>query len=342
MREETSEPYEDDLADVPPARRGWRGRLAGMAGRVFDRLRRRRILSIIFGTLLVAAFFWFIVGSYWVQTIDDDMAFTPPAPVEGGSRAVSMAIGLIEREVETHGWTANDPFFMPGALLDNMPNYQKGIIYAMSRFAVEMSDQIGRARGSSQVDPDLDRAAGLLRYPGDRWIIDFSASWAPVASAETQYLAAADALRDYNVRLVAGDAVFERRADNLLNTLDRIAADLGSSSALIHEHLAEQGGWIVDLAADDIFYQNKGRLYGYYILLEALGRDFPDVIADAGLGTLWPEMLSSMREGAALAPIAVISGAPDSQMLPSHLAAQGFYLLRARTQLREVTSVLMN
>jgi len=231
---------------------------------------------------------------------------------------------------------------MPGALLDNMPNFQKGIIYAISRFTVEMSDQIGRARGSSQVDADLDRAAGLLRYPGDRWIIDFSASWAPVAAAETQYRAAADALRDYNQRLASGNAVFERRADNLLNTLDRIAADLGSASALIHGHLAGQGGWLIDLTADDIFYQNKGRLYGYYMLLDALGRDFPDVVADAGLDTLWGEMLSSLREGASLSPIAVISGSPDSQLLPSHLAAQGFYLLRARTQLREVTSVLRN
>lgn len=342
MGERTSDPYEDDLADRPPARRGWRGRLSAAAGSMVDRLRRRRVLSIVFGTLAVAAFFWFVIGSYWVQTIDDDLAFTPPAPVEGGSSAVNMAVALIEREVETHGWTANDPFFMPGALLDNMPNYQKGIIYAMSRFAVEMSDQIGRARGSSQVDPDLDRAAGLLRYPGDRWIIDFAASWAPVSSAETQYRSAANALRNYNQRLADGDAVFERRADNLMNTLDRIAGDLGSSSALIREHLATQGGWIIDLTADDIFYQNKGRLYGYYMLLDSLGRDFPDVIADAGLVTVWSEMLNSLREGAALAPIAVISGAPDSQLLPSHLAAQGFYLLRARTQLREVTSVLRN
>ena len=330
---------DDDLGDLPPVRRGW---FARTGERVLEVLSRRRILSYLVGGLALVAFVYFILGSYWVQRIDDDLAFTPPSTVEGGSRAVDMAIALVEREVDTHGWTANDPFFMPGALLDNMPNYQKGIVYSVSRFAVEMSDQIGRARGSSQVDADLDRAAGLLRYPGDRWIIDFSASWAPVASADSQYRAAAEALRSYNDRLAAGDAVFERRADNLLNTLDRIAADLGSASALIHEHLATQGGWMIDLTADDIFYQNKGRLYGYAMLLDALGQDFADVIESAGLTTVWAEMLVSLQEGASLAPIAVISGAPDSQSLPSHLASQGFYLLRARTQLREVSSVLMN
>jgi len=36
----------------------------------------------------------------------------------------------------------------------------------------------------------------------------------------------------------------------------------------------------------------------------------------------------------------VVNGAADSQFLPSHLVAQGFYLLRARTQLREVADIL--
>ena len=29
-----------------------------------------------------------------------------------------------------------------------------------------MTDQIGRSRGSSEVDSDLDKASGLLKYPG--------------------------------------------------------------------------------------------------------------------------------------------------------------------------------
>ena len=32
---------------------------------------------------------------------------------------------------------------------------------------------------------------------------------------------------------------------------------------------------------------------------------------------------------------------PDGFLIPNHLAAQGFYLLRARTQLREITSILL-
>ena len=90
-----------------------------------------------------------------------------------------------------------------------MPNYQQGIIYALSRFTAEMGDQIGRSRGSSQMDPDLDRATGLLRYPGTIWLFDLSTSWAPTASSESQYRAAARALRSYNERVAAGTAPFD-------------------------------------------------------------------------------------------------------------------------------------
>jgi hypothetical protein len=37
----------------------------------------------------------------------------------------------------------------------------------------------------------------------------------------------------------------------------------------------------------------------------------------------------------------VVNGDPAGQLLPSHLAAQGFFLLRARTQLKEVTNILL-
>ena len=40
-------------------------------------------------------------------------------------------------------------------------------------------------------------------------------------------------------------------------------------------------------------------------------------------------------------PLLVINGAPDAVILPSHLAAQGFYLLRARTQLKEISNILL-
>lgn len=294
----------------------------------------------VFGALLVLALLYYPVGMAIVHKVDDDTSLSVQV-TKGQSRSVAIAAKLIERETDVYPWVANDPWFLPGAALDNMPNFQQGIVYALSRFAIEMSDQIGRTRGSSEVDADLDKAAGLLKYAGDVWVFDFSVSLAPTAPSDSQYRAARKSLQSYNERLANGTAVFDVRADNLQTTLERIAADLGSGSAVIDKYIRENSGAIIDFHADDIYYRNKGRLYAYYLLLNALKEDFRSVIEEKDVDKAWDQMLSSLKTAAEAQPLVVINADPDSFLRPSHLTAQGFYLLRARTQLKEVANILL-
>lgn len=311
--------------------------------RWFD-LRQRRgpvSSSLLWKTaagIAVVLALYYPIGMIVVHKIDDDTAMKISAD-PGQSLTVATSVALIDREVNTNRWTPMDPFFLPGAALDNMPNFQAGVVSALSRFAIEMSDQIGRIRGSSQVDEDLDQAAGLLKYKPDVWVYDMSESWLPQRSSAEQYRHAMEALSRYNRRLAEGNAVFETRADNLLATLERVSADLGSSSAVIDSAVSDLGAFSWN--ADDVFYRNKGRLYAYYMLLEAMKADFGQVIQEKQLTNVWDEMLKSLRQAAEMDPLVVINGAPDGVILPSHLTGQGFYLLRARTQLREISNVLL-
>jgi hypothetical protein len=318
-------------------------RLVELKDRVSDRLTllgSGRLFVRILTGLLLLILLYYLIGAIWVHKIDDDPDFAPADVPQGGSHAVAVAAALIEREVDQHSWTANDPFFLPGSMLDNMPNFQQGIIYALSRFGNALTEQLARSRGTSAVDADADRAAGLLRYPGNIWLFNPDTSLAPTASSESQYRAALGALRAYNQHVAEGSATFERRSDNLINTLDRFVNDLGSSSAVIDQHLRDHAGFPISFSADDIFYQTKGRLYAYYMLLKGLGQDFEKVLNERNLGIVWTQMLQSAREAAVQQPWVVLNGGPSSQFVPSHLASQGFLLLRLRTQLREVADVL--
>ncbi len=299
-----------------------------------------RWLPIVVVALLVIGL---PLGMLTVHKIDNDPGFalSDTAVPAGGSRSIAMAAALIHREIDVNRWVANDPWFLPGHWLDNMPNFQQGMIAALARFTVELRDQVGRARGTSQDDADLREAAGLLQFPGNKWLIDLATSPWPQTTSEAQYRRAQQGLINYNRRLGAGQAVFEKRGDNLLATLDRIALDLGSSSAVLDQRITEHGGTLFDRRADDIFYSIKGQAYAYSMVLRELAQDFSQIVRDRDVGTLWKNMLLSLDHAAAMDPLIVMNGSSDGILVPSHLAAQGFYVLRARAQMREITNVLL-
>lgn len=293
------------------------------------------------GTFLVAAvvvLYFGVLGSM-MHRVDTDLDFAPANAVEGGSHAVNMAAGLIKRETVSNRWTANDPGFYPTAFLDNTPNFQRGLMRAISRFAVELEDQVGRMRGSSAIDPDLQRAAGLLQFPTDVWFFNLEESFLPVQPSDHQYRTAMEALEAYNARVAAGQAVFETRADALAATVQRITSELGARAALTDAHL-RRDSFVVDFTTDDIFYFNKGVAYGNYLLIRELGRDFAALIESQGLTSIWTQTLDSLRSAALLRPAVVLNGGGDTSVLANHLHMQGFYIKRAILQLDEVAQVI--
>lgn len=296
------------------------------------------IAIVLFGAL------YYPIGMAIIHKIDDDLDYrAEPADLEqGSSYTVATMAALLEREIDQNRWTPNDPWFMPTAGLDNMPNFQLGMVEALSRFSVELLDQIGRVRGSSAADENLDKAAGHLKISGTKWAWDFSVSWLPTTPAEAEYMAARRELLAYNERLAGGSATFDRRADNLQATIERVAADLGSASQGMADHVRDHaGGLWFDFQVDDEFYRVKGKAYAYYLIFRDLGRDYEEILAERNLVRPWNDMLSVMRTLAGLDPLIVVNGSPDGFIFPSHLTSQGFYLLRARTKLKEISNILL-
>ncbi len=309
-------------ADEPPARR------------------RRRAGLAVAVVIVLALGLYYPIGMLALPSIDDDPGFATPPPPIGASRAVALAAALIEREVDQRHWAANDPFFLPGWMLDDLPNYQMGIVAGLARAIQALAEHAARPRGQARLDGDLDRAVGLLKYPGNVWILDWRSGFGATASSEAQYRAARAALIAYNERVAAKRAAFERRPDALAAVLDAIAADIDTQSALIETRIAESAGNLFDFSADDVFHAAKGRLYAYALFLRELGQDFDRALAEKKAEAAWKRMLAALGEAAALHPWIVINGAPDSMLLPSHLAGLGYAGLRARARVAEAAAAL--
>jgi len=313
-------------------------RFVPKAGSFKPRFNRRTGKTIVSVVLLGLFLNYGVVGNL-LHDIDADPDFRATFPPSEGSAAVTAAAALLNRELNTKSWVPNDQWFAPTALFDNMPNFQIGLMNAVGRFSFEMLDQIGRRSGSSAADPDLERAAGFLQYPPDIWIWEPSNSFLPSVASETQYQQGLEAFLRYNARLTNQQAVFERRSDTLAQVLSRISDNLGSRTSQL-EAAQSTGWWLFSQTADDVFFQNKGTLYGYDIILEGLGEDFALVIAENNLTTVWEQILASLRQGSQLRPSVVLNASIERSIFANHLALQGFFMKRAILQLEEVIGVL--
>lgn len=297
---------------------------------------------VLLGGLLVGAVLYILIGMAVVYHIDDDMQWRPPITAQAGSEAVSVASGLIGRELEENGWTPNDPPFYPGWWLDNMPNFQAGILYAVRRFTDQMVLNIGRNRGSSVEDEDLRKAADNLIVDPTRWIYNDLTRIVPQQPAERHYLDAKAALERYNARIANDEAFFDPRTDNLIDVLALVRNDLGAAAAAIDAWLRGDSSLSSDAEKPDyeVYYRNKGRLYGYYMILGGIERDFGEVIDGRDVRQVWDEMMLNLAMAAELQPFMTLTGALDGLVLPNHLAGQGFYALNARIKVAEIMDIL--
>jgi hypothetical protein len=277
-------------------------------------------------------------------------ADTAPAATQTCRRSliVTVTADLVDFNVNHNAWISSMILYKVGLFgiewdrtpfFDNKASFQRGVNQAVRRTTIELVDTLGRVRGTSQIDADLQSARGNLQFDEYTWYFGFS-PFGPKTPTPSFYRAAIKNLTTFNDRLESCHAVFDARADNLLQFIDRVANDIGATSAILRERSERyNSGWF-DTRADDRFWFAYGQLYGYYGILVAARGDFQDVISQRGLAQLWAAVEEQLRAALNIQPFIISNGAESGWLMPSHLATMGFYVLRARSNLVEVRLVL--
>lgn len=291
-------------------------------------------------SLLPLLLVYYMVGAVLLSRVDDNLAFVPAAAdlPPNGSRAVAALSSLMDREVRKYGWKPDNPWFFPTLLMDNMPNYQTGILKTVRTTALELKDHVARLRGAGGTDQDLEDAYQSLSFPPDKWYINASAPFIS-SSSSNNYKRAVTSLRKYNARVASGQALYEKRADTLEATLDRMALSLGNASNMLDQQVDAGQRKFIDFNADNVFYDARGQAYAAYIILAALRTDYSDLIAQRQLGKLWDDMLQDLRELQQVDPLVVTNG-KSGGLVPNDLLSQNAKLGQVRSRLREITSIL--
>jgi hypothetical protein len=264
------------------------------------------------------------------------------------SAIVDVTADLIDYNVNQNAWISSMLLYKLGLFgldwdstpwFDNKASFQRGVNQAIRRTSVELVDSLGRVRGTSGINADLQRARGNIQFDEETWYFG-SDSLLPKTPTPTYYRTAMADLRKFNTSLESCEAIFDGRSDNLIEFLDRIANDIGSTSAIIRERSEfHNGGWF-DTRADDRFWFAYGQLYGYYGILSAAGADFDAVIKARGIEPLWTESIKQLASALKIQPAIISNGREDGWIMPTHLATMGFYILRVRSNLVEMRDVL--
>ncbi|WP_018236571.1 DUF2333 family protein [Ensifer sp. BR816] len=277
-----------------------------------------------------------------------DMVQLPAGTVCQTSAIVDVAADLIDLNVNQNAWISSMLAYKLGLFgmdwddtpwLDNKASFQRGINQAVRRTTVELVDSLGRVRGTSGVNNDLQAARGNIQFDEETWYFGIN-PFGPKTPTPSFYRAAERDLRKFNVSLGKCEAIFDGRSDNMVEFLDRIANDLGNTSAIIRERSEfHNGGWF-DTRADDRFWFAFGQLYGYYGILSAAGADFENVVAQRGLMPIYTETMKQLRSALRIQPLIISNGREDGWIMPTHLATMGFYILRVRSNLVEMRDIL--
>lgn len=292
-----------------------------------------RIIAL---TICSIVFLYYPLGGLIINDIDTDTSVEISAAKQNRSATVETISYLIRKEVNDKIWTPNLPFFYPSYFLDNMPEFQLGIIEAISSISQTLAER-WETNVATKEEQLLTQADKLLHYPPTIWMFSAENKLMPAPSAHSQYRKARKLLIKFNQGLSDGNIVIYKTPQDLIAILKDISIDLHKTAGKLENHIREESPSYNDNQADNLLYRAKGFAYADYMLLKALGLDYKNILVDADIYADWTRMLKALENAAQLNPLIVRNGEINSIFSPNHLTTEGFYLLKARSLMQKIS-----
>ncbi|MBL8297242.1 MAG: DUF2333 family protein [Rhodanobacteraceae bacterium] len=314
------------------------------------------LLLLVLGLLALMWWWDYEPNSLDVQREAEQRARAVSRPVVVGSVTTATLIASLETLLNKRGGYLSNDLLPPGALMDNVPNWEFGVLSASRDLSRFLRSDFSRSQTQSAEDRDLMEAEPLLSSPNDRWLFP---------SSESQYRKAASYLSAYLVRLAdadQSDAQFYARADNLVNYLRVVSSRLGSLS----QRLSASVGQVrldTDLSGDrnaqqstpgvgprlvqtpwtkidDVFYESRGYTWALLQQLHAMQRDFEPVLRDKNAQISLQQVVRELDEAQkGLGSPVVLNGTPFG-FFANHSLVMANYVSRANAAIIDLISLL--
>lgn len=332
---------------VPPVR-GWR------------QYRGRIVLVVLalYALLIAILMLWWTAepARFKVVAVAEARANAAGQSVVPGYVSVSTVMKLVETLLEKRGGYLSNDITPPGLLMDNVPEWEFGVLQQVRDFALSLRNDFSRSQSQSEDDVDLREAQPLFAYSNDHWILP---------SSESQYQQGVAHLDAYLVRLADQDefnAQFYVRSDNLVAWLTLVEKQMGSLSQrlsmsvgqvrintnLANESAAQQSTpapavmithtpW---MQIDNVFYEARGATWALMHLLKAVERDFRPVLEDKNAVISVKQIIRELEEAQAPIYSPVILNGGGYGFFANHSLVMANYVSRANAALIDLRKLL--
>lgn len=346
-----------DMNTVRDAAADWRDGIANFlpGGRGI-----KILLAVVLAYLLLAAF----VGMYWsiAPAPFDVRAKAEVYTMEGGGKVVTGSVttaalmGVMDALLTKPGGYTHNDMFPPSVWLDNMPNWEYGVLIQSRDLARALRENFSRSQSQSKEDVDLVMAEPRFNFDSDSWALPAS---------ESEYRDGLNYVGKYFDRLSdkeAPNAQFYARADNLRIWLSTINTRLGSLSQRLsasvgkrrlNTDLAGEENATQSTAApqemdvttpwleiDDVFYEARGTAWALIQFLEAAEVDFADVLAKKNAQVSLRQIIRELEGTQETVWSPMILNGSGFGMLANHSLVMASYISRANAAIIDLRDLL--
>jgi hypothetical protein len=316
------------------------------------------VVIAIYAVVILALMWWwdYEPPHFDVTTTAQDRVAAKGQKLVTGSVTVSALMTCAQTLLDKRGGYLSNDKLPPGVLMDNVPNWEFGVLVATRDLSDAMRNEFSRSQTQSTEDRDLKEAAPLFNSPNDRWLLPAS---------ERQYRKAIGYMDSYLTRLAdndQSDAQFFARADNLSDYLGTVSTRLGSLSQRLSASVGQER-LDTDLAGDpnaqqstpttsprvvktpwmlidDNFYEARGYTWALREQLEAIRVDFGPVLRDKNAMVSLEQVIRELHESQNPVGSPIILNGTPFGFFANHSLVMANYISRANAAVIDLRELL--
>lgn len=255
------------------------------------------------------------------------------------------------------GYLTNDKM-PPGLWLDNVPNFEKGVLTQVRDLSRVIRNDYSRSQSQSKEDPDVVLANEKFFSESNSWLFP---------PTERRFREGIEGLVSYRDRLTGvvtdgADAQFYARADNLREWLAEVEKRLGSltrrlgdsvAKTRINENLAgdpaaesaQDEPDRIDVRTswfeiDDIFFEARGTAWALLHFLRAAQFDFAEVLKDKNAEASVRQIIRELEASLASLRSPMILNGSGYGLWANHSLVMANYLARANAAVINLRELL--